>query len=79
MPSANEYRIKAAELNALGKDEPDQLARANYINLALAYLRLAEQAEKNAATDIVYETPSSKVQHHQQQQQQPQPDDKRDC
>jgi hypothetical protein len=79
MPSANEYRIKAAELNALGKNEPDQLARANFINLALAYLRLAEQAEKNAATDIVYETPSAKVQHHQQQQQQqPQPGDKKD-
>jgi hypothetical protein len=77
MPSADEYRIKAAELNALAKDEADQLARANYINLALAYLRLAEQAEKNAATDIVYETPSPHLQ-QQQQQQQPQPDDKKD-
>ena len=76
MPSVDEYRVKAAELNALAKDEPDQLARANYINLALAYLRLAEQAEKNAATDIVYETPSPHLQ--PQQQHQPQPDDKKD-
>jgi hypothetical protein len=77
MPSADEYRIKAAELNALAKEEPDQLARANYITLALAFLRLAEQAKKNATTDIVYETPSSNLQHHQQQQQQPQPDNKK--
>jgi len=25
--------------------------------LALAYLRLADQAERNSATDLVYETP----------------------
>ena len=75
MPSVDEYRVKAAELNALAKDEPDQLARANYINLALTYLRHAEQAEKNAATDIVYETPSP---HLQTQQQQHQPDGEKD-
>lgn len=44
--------------------------RASFENLALAYLRLAEQAIKNAATDIFYETPSALAQMQQQQQQQ---------
>jgi hypothetical protein len=79
MPTAHEYRIKAAELNTRAKQEPNPLTRAQLENLALAYLRLADQAEKNAATDIVYETPpslSERPQIQQQQQPQQQPDKK---
>jgi hypothetical protein len=36
---------------------PDLFRRIDLQNLAQAYLRLAEQAERNAETDIVYETP----------------------
>lgn len=69
MSMAAEYRQKAAELSAQASDEPTR--GAQLLNLAMAYLRLAEQAEKNAATDLVYETPSSQPQAQQQQQEQP--------
>jgi hypothetical protein len=79
MPTADDYRIKAADMNARAKREPNMLTRAEYDNLALAYLRLATQAEKNAATDIVYEPPPSPAEQPQvQQQQQPQPEKKED-
>jgi hypothetical protein len=76
MSTANEYRIKAAELNARAKHEQNPLTHAELENLALAYLRLASQADKNAATDVVYEPP--REQPNVQQQQQAQPDKKTD-
>jgi hypothetical protein len=77
MPTADEYHKKAADMNALAKREPNMLTRAEYENLALSYLRLAAQAERNAATDIVYEPPLSRSEQPQvQQQQQMQPDKK---
>jgi hypothetical protein len=44
------------------------------VSLALRYLRLGDLAEKNAKTDIVYETPALRVpmQQRPQTQQQPQ-------
>jgi hypothetical protein len=68
MPTADEYRIKAAELSARAMTERNPLLRAQYENLALSYLRLADQAEKNARTDIVYEPPREQPQLQQQQQ-----------
>jgi hypothetical protein len=74
MSTADEYRAKAVELKARAIAEENPLLRAQYENLALAYLRLVDQAEKNAATDIVYETPRQRSPvRQQQQQQQPQP------
>jgi hypothetical protein len=76
MPTADEYRIKAAELNAQAKGEASPLQSAQLQNLALAYLRLADQADKNATTDIVYEPPLTQPPMQQppmQQQQQRQP------
>jgi hypothetical protein len=79
MPTADEYRIKAAELYAQAKEEIRPVLRAQCENLALSYLRLADQAEKNAAFDIVYEPPLSRSEQPQvQQQQQAQPDKKND-
>jgi len=72
MAKAEEYRVKAAELNALAKQELDPLRRAEYANLARAYVRLSEQADKNAGTDIVYETSPQYDQPQQQQQPQSQ-------
>jgi hypothetical protein len=74
MPMADDYRIKATDMSARAKREQDILIRAEYESLALAYFRLADQAEKNAETDIVYEIPAPRLQpQHQQQQQQAQP------
>ena len=51
------YRIKAAELNGLAKNEHYAALKVQFESLARAYLRLAEQAERNNQLDIVYETP----------------------
>jgi len=69
MPTGQEYRVKAADLFGRARNEPNQLVRADCEVLALSYLRLADQADKNATNDIVYETPGE----WSQQQQQPQP------
>jgi hypothetical protein len=72
MPTSDEYRVKAAEFNELAKRERKPLTRAQFENLALGYLRLADQAARNATLDLVYEPPSWRP-GVQQQQQQPQP------
>jgi hypothetical protein len=77
MPTANDYRSKAADMNARAKRESNMLTRAEYEHLALSYLRLAGQAERNAATDIVYETPRLERTQVPQQQQQPQAEKKK--
>ena len=73
MSASDEYRAKAAELSARAQKETSAFSKASLENLALSYLRLAEQAEKNATTDVAYETPPRPAhQPHQQQQQQQQ-------
>ena len=71
MTAAESYRGRAAELTARAAAATDQ--RAELYALAQSYLRLAEQAERNSRTDIVYETPSQQSAAQQQQQQQTQP------
>jgi hypothetical protein len=79
MSSGDDYRAKAAAMNARAKQERSLLIRAELDNLALAYLRLADQAERNAQADLVYETPPrSAAPPQQQQQQQAQPPKKPD-
>jgi hypothetical protein len=77
MTAGDDYRAKAAAMNARAKQESNLLIRAEFDNLALAYLRLAEQAERNAQANLVDEPPRpSAAQPQQQQQAQPkiQPD-----
>ena len=50
------YRKLAAELRAKGQKEESPALRAEWNHLAQCYVRLAEQADKNQRTDIVYET-----------------------
>jgi hypothetical protein len=54
---ADEYRAKAAELAAKASREKKPQRRAELEALERSYLRLAVQAEKNAKTNLVYETP----------------------
>ncbi len=49
------YRLKAAELSGKAKNEQDILLRVELEQLALSYLRLAKQADKNIGD--VYERP----------------------
>jgi hypothetical protein len=55
-----EYPLRAAELGAKAQAENDQARKVEFQNLARAFLRLAEQAERNSHMDIVYETPPKK-------------------
>jgi hypothetical protein len=66
------YRIKASDLKAKARQEPNAARRMELDTLAMAYLRLADQAERNSHNNIVYETPPRRpVVQQQQQQQQP--------
>jgi hypothetical protein len=54
------YLTKAADLFAKAEAERDPALKADFVNIARAYLRLADQAKRNDETDIVYETLPSK-------------------
>jgi hypothetical protein len=58
MAAGDRYRAKALELLARADGESDQSVKAEFENLAAAFLRLAEQAERNAALTIEFELPS---------------------
>jgi hypothetical protein len=60
MTAGNEYRVKAAEFRAKAATENDPEIKAEFESLARAYLRLAEQAERNSELDLTYETPPTK-------------------
>jgi hypothetical protein len=70
MEPGDAYRIKAAELLAEARGETNPLIRIEFENLGRGYIRLAQQADRNAKTDITYETPPNRPTIQQQQQQQ---------
>ena len=51
------YRLRAAELVERAKSETNSILVAEFESLARAYLRLAEQAVRNAQLDVTYEPP----------------------
>ena len=69
-----EYRAKAALLDAQARDEGNAFTQAELQRLAAGFRRLAEQAERNSKTDVVYEPSpvTARDQQTAQQQQQPQ-------
>ena len=67
MTTVDEYHAKANEFLAKATHEIDPLLRSEYQQLGQSYLRLAEQAERNLRSDIVYETPSRPAAQQQQQ------------
>ena len=74
MAQSDQYRIKAAELTALARAETHPTLSAELERLAMSYLRLAEQADRNSKTDVVYESaPHPASPHHMQLQQQHSP------
>ena len=58
MAVGDKYRGKALELLARAEIEADPVARTELKNLAAAYLRLAEQAEKNSGLIIDFDLPA---------------------
>ena len=57
MKSEERYRAKAAELLGRAEIENSQVFKAEFENLAAAYLRLAEQVERNSALIVEFELP----------------------
>ena len=57
MVAGDNYRAKALELLARADTEIDPSLRAELENLAAAFLRLAEQAERNRQFDLANEPP----------------------
>jgi hypothetical protein len=55
--SAEVYRANAAECLVMASSVTDANNRKSLLDMASAWLRLAEMAEKNDRTDLVYETP----------------------
>ena len=55
------YLLRAAELSAKAQTESATADKSEFENLARAYLRLAEQALRNAQTDVIYEPAPPKL------------------
>ena len=60
MTQREQYLLRAAELSAKAQTESVGADKSEFENLARAYLRLAEQAERNLAA-IVREKPQKKI------------------
>ena len=77
MSSEDEYRRHAATCLRLLADLPaDQAAKSHLLEMACAWHRLADQADRNSKADLVYEPPlrdSEARRPAAQQQQQNQP------
>jgi hypothetical protein len=63
MTPRDAYLVRAAELIAKVDGETDPALKAEFDNLARAYLRLAEQADRNDQTEIIYGTPNKGPEH----------------
>jgi hypothetical protein len=61
MVPGDNYRARTLELLARAEIESDPQMRAELENLAAAFLRLAEQAERNSQVDLTYEPPPPKI------------------
>jgi hypothetical protein len=57
MTPADQYRTLAAQFMARAKSEQNMKLRSEWQYLAVCYLRIAEQADRNSQTDVVYEPP----------------------
>lgn len=60
MTAGDDYWGKAVEFRAKAQVESDFTRKTELEHLARAYLRLAEQAERNSQLDLSYETPPKK-------------------
>jgi hypothetical protein len=54
---ADEYQLRAAQCTRLAQTAKDPQAKLMLLEMARAWLVLAEQAMKNSETVLVYETP----------------------
>ena len=57
MDSVDRYRAYASDCLRLGGTISDPTSKAVLLDMARAWVRLAEQAQKNSQVDLVYESP----------------------
>ena len=57
---AKEYRLRAQHCLDIATDMADLPNRMILLDMAQAWLLLADQAERNRTTDLVYETPPAR-------------------
>ena len=69
MTPAEVYRVKAGDMASLARAETDPVQKAEYEKLSLAYLRLAEQADRNSQNVVWYPDPMDRPPAQTQQQQ----------
>ena len=60
MSNEDLYRHHAAECLRMANETCESSTKAALVEMAQTWIRLAEQAAKNAQTDLVYETPPLK-------------------
>ena len=65
MTAGDVYREKAADMAARAQAEASPLGKAEYERLALGYMHLAEQADRNSLADEVSETPPARDEQRQ--------------
>ena len=66
--ASDEYRRNAIECLQLADGISATPSRLLLIHMAQAWLRLADQAERNLTTDVVYEMPVQRLAHEQRLQ-----------
>jgi hypothetical protein len=71
MAAGDQYRALAVDCDAHASHETDPAIRGEWEGMARAYRHLAEQAERNSHTDVVYEPPPEQTNVPQRQAQQP--------
>jgi hypothetical protein len=59
--AGDHYRRKALELFAKAETETTSEMKAEFEHLAIAFTRLADQADRNSQTDVSYEPPLPKL------------------
>ncbi len=57
MSNPDQYRQNAIDCLRLANETRDAGAKAVLLDMAQSWVRLADQAQKNLRTDLVYETP----------------------
>jgi hypothetical protein len=55
--SAQAYRHYAAECLRISNSSQDVATKTTLLNMAVAWTKLADQADKNLQNDVVYEPP----------------------
>jgi len=73
MRKSEEYRLNAVNCLSVAEGLTDPAKKSALLAQARSWFALAEQAERNSKTDVVYETPTAQQPPVIQQQQQIQP------